>query len=125
MAANALAGRWQACPGALDIGPLFQVEDEQDFGIHFLPNGDWWRLRLIDGEIVRGGHLADIGSWRLEPEDPVAGAWWIELTWFFNDFSVDGGGDLGGTVILTENPRQLHWYNYSIETPMVFVSLDP
>ena len=125
MAAIALAGRWQACPGALEIGPLFLVDDEQDFGIHLMPNGDWWRLRLIDGAVVRGGHLADIGSWKLEPGEPELGSWWVELGWSFNRFSADGGGYLGGTVVLTENPRQLHWYNHSIETPMVFVSLDP
>ena len=123
-AMRALSGRWQACPGALGLGPIFSPPDGRDFGIELMPNGDWWRLQLEDGQVVRGGHVADVGSWAVEPDDPVEGGWWINQSLYVGRI-VDPDGTLGGTAVITKNPRKLLWYNYSIENPMVFVSLDP
>ena len=127
-AMQALSGKWQACPDNASQGEIFwpgRSLNQNEFGFELQPSGDWWRLYLEDGEVVWGGHLGDVGAWTAGPGHRTEETW-LDLSWFVDGISPDGSAvSVSGTVVLTENPRQLHWYNYSIETPMVFVSLDP
>lgn len=106
-------------------GDFFYPPTESDFGIELGADGYCWRLTEQDGQVVRGGHVGDVGRWELEQK---ADGTWLYVTWLLEQLD-PSGDDLGfhlgneGPIVLTENPRQLHWELVGVDVrPAVFVA---
>lgn len=113
-----LEGTWRICPSLLS--DVFQVDGEDDFGLDLRSNGDWWRLRERDGQLIRGGHIGDVGPWIVFEHD---GGPWLELGWFFGvDLETMGGVD-GGLISVSLSPRQIRW-DRGFQPPVILVGVD-